>query len=597
MRAFWVVLFLWCCASAAEDGPVKIGPRVGDAAAWGIGESVADLPLKFLDGPAGKLSDYSLRAALVVATIAPDCPVSQKYLPRLAELQKKYDAQHVEFLLLNSSGDAPAMLRTALKRSGLALPVVLDDAAELAQALHAKVTTDVFVLDPGRKLVYRGAIDDQYGIGYERDAASRNYLGDALDAVLAHRAVATAATLAPGCELTFPARPAVASSGAAVTFHNTISRLMQNNCQQCHRPGGVGPFPLQSYNEVKKKANVIRRVTSTRVMPPWFADNSIGHAWANNRRLSDGDLKSLLEWIDAKCPEGEAKDAPPPRVWEKGAEDWNIGTPDAIVQIPQPVKLPAQGTMPYQYIKVQTNFTEDKWVQAVELLPTNPAVVHHAQVFVVTAEGKELSDPTPTNGGRPTSYFAAMVPGETALVFPAGYAKLLPRGCSLTFEVHYVPNGAPASDQIRVGMVFARTAPKFEVKSFDIRTNNLLIKPGDANYSQSTEYTFETPARLLAFQPHMHLRGKAFSFDLILPDGRTEPVLSVPRYDFNWQTSYRLKEPWDIPKGSRLRVTGWYDNSKDNPANPDPTKTIRAGGETTDEMLVGFGEWCARTDE
>jgi peroxiredoxin len=594
MRTFVVILVLCRCAHAfgADDAPVKIGPKSADPAAFGIGTTIADARLKFLDGKTGLLSDYSDRAVLVIAVVAPDCPVSQKYAPRLAELRKKYCDQRVACVLLNSSGDSTDTLRNALQRTGLNLPVILDADGAVARSLHAKMTTDAFVLDASRKLIYRGAIDDQYGVGYEHAAPRQNFLADAIDAALADRAVARPATLAPGCELSLPTAPAV--SAQTVTYHQEISRLMQNNCQQCHHPGAAGPFPLLSYDDVKRKAGVIRRVTSTRVMPPWFADNSVGHEWANNRRLGDADLQMLLDWIDAKCPEGEAKDEPPPRKWEAG---WNIGIPDAIVQIPKPVQVPAQGRLPYQFIKVATHFPEDKWVQAVELLPTNPALVHHSQVFVVTAEGKQLWEPAPTDGGRPISYFAAMVPGETALVFQEGCAKLLPKGCTLLFEIHYSPNGAAAEDQMRVGMIFAKSAPKFEVKSFDIRNGNLLIPPGEANYSQSAEYTFETRAKLLAFQPHMHLRGKAFSFELIFPDGKKEPVLSVPRYDFNWQTSYRLKEPWEIPKGARLRVTGCFDNSKNNPANPDPTQTVRGGGETTDEMMVGFGEWCALPDK
>ena len=593
--ALFVVLLNWNAALGGEEpaAPVKIGPRAADPADYGIGGAVPDLSLNFLDGAAGKLSDYYGNAALVIAIASPDCPVAKKYAPRLAEIEKTYREKRVAFLLLSCSGDPAEAVREAMQRSGMSMPVVLDEKGSVARALHAKETTDVFVLGPSRKLLYRGAIDDQYGVGYEHDAPRQNFLTDALDAVLANRAVGMPATLAPGCELaldTAPAQSDRSNQPNAVTFHRDISPLMQRNCQECHRPNSSGPFSLLSFDDVKRKSRVIRRVVSTRAMPPWFADNSIGRAWANNRRLSDSDQKMLLDWIDANCPEGDVKDEPAPRIFAAG---WTIGTPDAIVQIPKPVQIPAQGRLPYQYTKVATNFTEDKWVQAVELRPTNPALVHHSQVFVITADGKEQWEPAPSDGGRPISYFAAMVPGETALVFPEGCAKLLPKGCTLMFEVHYSPNGAPAEDQIRVGMIFAKTPPAFEVKSFDIRNGNLLIPPGVANYSQSAEYTFNTPARLLAFQPHMHLRGKAFSFELTFPDGRKEPVLSVPRYDFNWQISYRLKEPWDIPKGAKLKVTGWFDNSKNNPANPDPAQTVHGGGETTDEMLVGFGEWVA----
>jgi hypothetical protein len=550
-----------------------------------VGQVISDLSLELIGGTKVKLSDFAENSALVVGMTSADCPISSRYAPRLVALEKAYQPKKIAFLLVNAAHDNAASMQASIERNGFKMPYVVDPGTGLASALHAKTTTEVFLLDSSRKLLYRGAIDDQYGLDYEHDQPRHEYLRDAIEATLAGKPVAVNTTAAPGCEL--PRNEGLAHSSA--TFHKEVVRLIQQNCQQCHRPKGGGPFSLLSYEDVLRKKNVIKRVIQTRVMPPWFADDSVGRKWENDRRLSDNQVSTIVNWIDAGCPEGNKADAPPQREW---SEEWHIGKPDAIVQIPKPVKIPAEGTMPYQYIIAKTDFPEDRWVQAVELLPTNPAVVHHSQAFLILPDGTDTAGRGPEIGGRAVCYFAAMVPGDTNQIYPPGCAKLLPKGSSFNFEIHYTPNGKATEDQIRLGLIFAKEKPKQIVNSFDIRNTKLRIPPGAENYTASAELAFEKPTRLLAFQPHMHLRGKSFLFELILPDGKTEPVLSVPKYDFRWQLSYRLKEPLEIPPGSKLKVTGVYDNSANNPGNPDPTKTVLFGGETTDEMLVGFGEWC-----
>jgi len=567
----------------AADQPLREAPQVLTGADHGIGEVLADVSFKSLEGDRVVLSKYSNKKAVVLLLWTPNCPISKKYAPRMSELEKEFAAKEVQFLLFNCSGDPVEEIKSGMKLQSLSFPALIDSDESARKALRAKTTTDVFVLGADRKLLYRGAIDDQYGQGYSHEAPRHNYLRDALNSVLAGEAVKISATTAPGCEL--PPEAAPAKSG--VTFYGEVLHIMQRNCQECHRPGGAAPFALMNFDQVRRKAQVIKRVTARRTMPPWFADPKVGGPWANDKSLTDAEIKTLAEWADNGTPEGDPKLAPPPREW---ADGWRIGKPDLIFQIPKPVKIPAQGTMPYQYIKVPTNLTEDTWVQAVELLPTNPEVVHHSQVFLIV-DGKEQYDKAPEIGGRGQVYFAAQAPGETVLRFPEGSAKLIPKGAIMLFEIHYTPIGVETEEQIRVGVIKAKEKPKLEVKSFDIRNMRFRIPPGAKDHKESAEFAFKNPTRLYAFQPHMHLRGKSFTFDLVYPDGKTEPILNVPRYDFRWQTSYRLKNPLDIPAGSKLKVTGWFDNSADNPANPDPKAWVSSGGETTDEMLVGFGEW------
>jgi hypothetical protein len=579
-----IVLLSATACAAVEEAPVVAGPQVLDPAHCGIGRVVEDLNFTDAAGVAGKFSDFAAQKALVVLLTSADCPLSKKYAPTINALHFEYKNRNIAFLLLNSAHDSKDAVAGAIERNKFEMRYAVDADGSVARSLNAQTTTEVFVLDSSRRLIYRGCIDDQYGLGYEQDKPRHEYLRKSLDALLTGVRPEVTATSAPGCEL---ALGTIEETKVTATWHKEISRLVQKSCVDCHRTGGNAPFPLTDYENMKRKRNAVRRVVKNRSMPPWHADHMIGGPWANNRRLSDEDQALLLNWLEAGAAEGDPRDAPAPRTF---TEEWQIGKPDVIVQIPNPVKIPATGRLGYQYIDVKLNFPEDRWVSAIEMRPTQPELVHHSQVFV-SFNGKLKIEQSPSNGGRPDCYFGAMVPGDTYQIFPKNSAKLLPKGASLKFEIHYVPNGVAAEDQMRVGLIFAKERPEFEVRSFDIRNSMFNIPPGADGKAVSTEYAFPKAARLLSFQPHMHLRGKSFKVEALYADGKSETVLSVPRYNFNWQTSYRPLNPIEIPGGTKIKVTGWFDNSANNPANPDPNVTVNAGAETTDEMLVCFGEW------
>ena len=318
-------------------------------------------------------------------------------------------------------------------------------------------------------------------------------------------------------------------------------------------------------------------------MPPWFAEG--GH-WANDRRLSDADRKDLLAWIDAGSPEGDPAHAPVARTWETG---WRIGKPDAIFEVARPIKVRAQGAMPYKQVVVATGLPEDKWVKAVEVRTTQPQVVHHILVF----EEYPPDHPRDTNA-RPkyiaglSGYFAGMVPGQGHIVFPENTAKFLPKGAGLRFQIHYTPNGTACEDKPKIGLLYADAPPKHEILTRSVNTTEFLIPANASNHIVTATKTFTEPTRIFSFNPHSHVRGKAFKYELVMPDGARTTLLDLPHYDFNWQIDYRLKEPLDVPIRSKLVVTAWYDNSKDNPANPDPNKDVRWGDQTWDEMMIGY---------
>ncbi len=567
--------------------PLRLLPRLLKPAEHGVGRLVPDLTMTDITGKALRLSDFAKHKALVIALTSTTCPLSKKYAPSLARLEKTYRGKEVAFLLVNPvATDKREAIQAAIASSGLTAPYVHDDKGTVARALGTAATTDVFVLDTARTVVYHGAVDDQYGLGYALETPRHTYLVDALDALLAGREPTIQATETPGCLLEFGEARAPA---AAPTYHNRISRILQNNCVECHRDGGVAPFSLDNLDDVKAHKGTIARVIERGIMPPWFAAppaKGEHTPWANDRSLASADKTDLLAWLAKGTPAGDRADAPRPRVFPKG---WQIGEPDKVFQISHPIDVKAEGTMPYQIATVATDLAEDKWVQAVEVQPTAREVVHHILVFAVN-RGEGARQRLRGEGGR-EGFFAIYVPGNSALIYPEGFAKRLPKGATLAFQIHYTPNGAATKDQTRIGVIFAKKPPEHEVHVAGVSNHRISIPPGASNHAETAKLVVPADVRLLAFLPHMHLRGKDFRYEAELPGGKKSLLLDVPRYDFNWQLCYRFAEPVDVPRGSTLKVTAHYDNSKDNPANPDPTRTVYWGKQTTDEMLLGYVEY------
>jgi hypothetical protein len=587
-------------APIAEASP-RQGPKLLPPASGGIGTLIPDLTLNVLGVDERSLSALAAGKPLVIANVSPSCPISKRYLPTLLALQKQFSSAVFVFLATNQT-DTDASLRESLPASIIAR----DSSGTLLQAIGAKSSTDCFVLDAQRTLKYRGAIDDQYGLGYSLDAPRERYLAPALQAVMEGRSPTIAATAAPGCELDLSTSRV--NPFSPVTFHNRISRILQQNCQECHHAGGVAPFKLESLEDVEEHAGMIRKMVTERLMPPWFAAPPAAgeHSpWLNDRSLPERDRADLLTWLAAGRVAGDVKDTPLPRVWPTG--EWTIGKPDAVFQIPQPFAVKATGTMPYQTARVATSFTETRYVSAVEVLPTARDVVHHVLVF---ADGGgrpldrlrrvlERSNGSPRRGedDEAGGFFGIYVPGNNVLEYPDGFAKELPAGATLRFQIHYTPNGTATEDQVRVGLKFAKEPPRHIVHNAGISNRRFAIPPGADNHSVEAYLPVPREAAILAFLPHMHLRGKAWRYEAITPGTSARVLLDVPRYDFNWQLLYRFAEPVRVPAGSSLKATAWFDNSAANPANPDATKLVRWGPQTFDEMMLGYVEYYLPAEE
>lgn len=570
---------------ASEDPTFKEAPELLKGAELGVGRMVADTTLKTLAGAELKLSSAAGKNGLVIALFSATCPISGKLAPETARLEKEMKEKGVGMLLVNAPpGQKPEEAAKFISDHKLSSPAVSDADGKLAQQLAATTTTEVFLLDAARTLVYRGALNDQYGLGYSKDAPQHHYLRDAVAAMLRGEPADVAATSAPGCALDLPKEKAVASTMA--TYYRDVARIMQANCVECHHKGGVGPFALDSYEDVIEHAGMIRKQVERGAMPPWFAAPLEGKAhspWANDRSLCERDRTDLLAWLASDRPKGDVADAPKARMFQG---EWTIGKPDAIIAGARPVSVKAEGTMPYQHVTVTTDFPEDRWVRGYEILPTAREVVHHV-IVSVHEKGRRVRD-----GGDEGAqgYWAAYVPGNTKQIYPEGFARKLPAGATVSFQIHYTPNGKAVEDTIRMGLLFAKEPPKYVIHTTGLPNARISIPPGEANHVETASRKLPADINVMAWMAHLHVRGKAFKFEVILPDGKTETLLDIPKYDFNWQLRYDYAKPHFLPRGSTIKITAVYDNSTGNPANPDPTKTVRWGQQTFDEMMIGYME-------
>jgi len=383
------------------------------------------------------------------------------------------------------------------------------------------------------------------------------------------------------------------------TFYKDILPILQEHCQVCHRKGEVAPIPFVTYEQTRPWSTALKQILQSRLMPPWFADPRYG-TFSNDPSLTPQQIAVVAAWVDAGAPAGSPTDAPQPRRWVEG---WNIPEPDKIVQMPQRVSLPATGDVEYIYEIVPTGFTEDKWVQMSEIRPSSREHVHHAVVYIRPSDSKWLRKAPVGVPFTPSSFSDAeeraeahattsdmllvYAPGSEPDRWPDGMAKFVPVGSDLVFQMHYTTNGHAASDQTSIGLVFARQTPKQRVLTLQLTNHSFVIPPRTDDYRVDVSGTLPNDATLLSFFPHMHLRGKRFEYDIVHSDGTVETLLRV-NYHFHWQMSYRLVQPLLLKAGTWLRAVAWYDNSDANMHNPDPNKSVTWGGQTYDEMMVGF---------
>ena len=413
-----------------------------------------------------------------------------------------------------------------------------------------------------------------------------------------------------------------------VTFSRDVAPIIYKNCAECHRPGELAPMSLLTFKEARPWARSIKEKVVTRQMPPWHADPAFGH-FSNNVRLSQQEVDTITAWVDQGAKEGNPKDLPRLPEFTTG---WKIGKPDVVLTMPEEYTVEASGPDEYINFFIPTNFKEDTWVQAAEINPGNKRVVHHVIGFVQPPQMQRRTNATPNpqsifhkegtlirarmdapvhddgcaapNGGfargsgqeglgLPLCFYT---PGKDVDIWPEGTAKLIPAGSNIVIQMHYSKvTGKVEKDRSSIGFIVAKEPPEKMLMSFGVVNHYFKIPPGADNHEVKGCYTFGRDTELLTYLPHMHVRGKSMKYEVIYPDGRRETLLNVPRYDFNWQTMYRLEKPVVIPKGTRMIVTAHFDNSEKNKHNPDPTKFVRFGDPTYDEMMIGYFDFVTPT--
>jgi len=396
----------------------------------------------------------------------------------------------------------------------------------------------------------------------------------------------------------------VSAAPQAPTYHKDIQPILASRCVSCHRTGEIGPMEFSSYAKVRPWAKSIKQTVLSRRMPPWFADPHFGK-FANDRSMPQSEIDTIAAWVDRGAPEGSAKDRRPQPTFLDG---WNIPQPDLVIQAPKPFPIAKEGKIDYQYLVIPTGLTEDKWVETVEARPTDRTVVHHIVVYVrdpksnwlrgeaepgipfvpprIGKDGKPRSD----IGGAGNEILTIYTPGNLPDRWKPGQAKFIRAGSDLVLQLHYTPNGkTDTADQSRVGLIFAKQPPKERVMTLSASNSKFAIPPGDGNYRvDSPPSRIPNDAMLMSFFPHMHLRGKAFEYRVKVAGKEPEVLLRVPKYDFNWQLTYKLEQPIALPAGSHVEASGWFDNSPNNPFNPDPKDTVRFGEQSWEEMMIGF---------
>lgn len=545
---------------------------------WGeLAKPTVEFRLQSHRGAWHTLDEARDRKVVVLAFLGTECPLAEAYAPRLAEIARNFEKRGVGFFGVDANQqDGPVAIGRFADKHSLPFPILKDVGNGLADRLGAERTPEVFVLDESRAVVYRGRIDDQYAIGIHRPSPTRHDLVDALDAVLAGRPVATPRANAVGC--TIGRATKTSAERGAVTYAREVSRILQSHCVTCHRPGEIAPFSLTDYRQAAGWSSMIAEVVEEGRMPPWHASSEYGK-FANDARLSAEEKRAIHDWAAAGAPEGDPGDLPPPSQFIEG---WQIPRPDLVLEMPHPVEIPAEGSMPYELVEIDPKLTHDVWVRASQVRPGNPAVVHHV-IALALPPGVEKMDEA---GG---DFLAAYAPGMPPRVLRDGVAKRIPAGSRIVLQVHYTPRGTKQVDRSRIGLVFADPASVHKELMSGLALNyRLQIPPGARDYVSRAEFRFSRPSMLLSLMPHMHLRGKSMRFVAEYPDGRREVLLNVPRYEFDWQNLYVLDQPKPMPEGTMLHTEAHFDNSAENPNNPDPRRAVTFGEQTRDEMHVGY---------
>jgi peroxiredoxin len=522
-----------------------------------------------------RLSDAS---AIVILTQMNGCPVSRNTASTLKKLKDEYGPKGVEFLMLNSSPmDKREEIQAEAKEYGYDVPILMDVNQLVGEQLGVTRTAQAFVIDPKTmKIVYRGPLDDRLTYERQKASADHQWAKDAIDSLIARQPVAVAEEPAVGCLIDFPHRNQ--ASAQNITYVHDIAPIVEQKCVTCHQPGGIGPMPLTSYEKIKAFSPMIREVIRTQRMPPWRADPSIG-TFHDDKSLSPDQIKTMVHWIEAGSPRGDGPDKL--AAIQFHAPEWPLGKPDLVLDIPSH-EIPASGIVDYQHPWVANPLKEDKWVRASTIEVENRQGVHH----ILTGYLNEVPQPGEqafeANWGASMGGYAV---GSESQIDPKGVGTLLPAGGAIGFQNHYTPYGKDVVEHSKIALYFYDKKPELMMRNVAIANPNISIPANDPAHKETAYLIFPKDALLYSAFPHAHYRGASSIVTLRYPDGKEKILVALPKYDFNWQREYTFETPIKVPAGSWIITTTTYDNSKRNPANPDPNRVVPWGDQSFDEML------------
>jgi peroxiredoxin len=552
---------------------------------------VGDFSLIDHEGSLQQLSRLGDHKAVVVISQANSCAENVDQLHRYKHLQTTWEKQGVKFLMLNSSKDdnLDSIRRTA-STYNIDFPIMYDETQLVAESLQVAKAGEILVLEPNSKQVlYHGPLDrppaPERDDGTSSNKSAPQPLADAIGKVVSGKLEGAETVNVPvtkGCELSFPV--AVAQTKNVPDYSKEVAPILKENCAICHVDGGVAPFAMNSYDVIRGFSPMIREVLLTKRMPPAQVDPHVNH-FENANYISNSDMQKVVHWINAGSPRGEGKD---PLTSVKALKsEWQLGKPDLIVDVPA-FDVPATGVIDYFNHTIDLNFTEDKYVRAVQFIPGDKRVLHHLLSYITSPNFSRGEAVTEENV---RDFLEGYAPGKTdATQFPKDTGVFVPKGHKLVLQMHYTPMGKAVTDKTRVGLYFHDKPPRYKYLTYPVSFGgkNLVIPPGETEHKMTASYVFPQESMLYAMRPHMHYRGKAFRFRAIYPDGTSDVLINVPNYNFAWQPTYRLSQPKLMPAGTRIVTEGVYDNSKFNLYNPDPTATVRGGPQSWDEMFIGY---------
>ena len=531
------------------------------------GSRVENFRLMDHQGASHELHYFADAPAIVLMTHSTSCSTMPQSLQSLTSMQTQFSPAGAEFMLINSDlRDRRTTVAASVADADL--PILLDPTQIIGESLGADTAGETLVVNPRDwTLAYRGDVTGA------AQALAQLVAGDEVS--VDSQPVASA-----DCALDFP-ELARRAEHKNISYAKTIAPMLNDNCVSCHREGGIGPWAMSDYNMVRGFSLMIREVVRTQRMPPWHADPHVGE-FSNDRSLSDDEIRTLVHWVEAGAPRGEGAD-----LLAENSQSWPIwamGEPDVIIDIP-PEDVPASGVVDYKYKMVTNPLDKDVWVKAAEIIPGDRSVLHHVITSFgeLETEGRRAGRLKRGTGGGLGGY----VPGAEGKPFPDDTGILLPAGATIEFQMHYTPAGLATTDASRMGLYLYEEPPEHKLDSMVLLNPRILIPAGAPNHSEVMVRTFDQDVLVYSLLPHAHYRGKASEFVAHLPDGTQETLLSVPRYDFNWQTNYDLKEPRFLPAGTKMVHRTWWDNSARNPANPDATRDVPWGQQSWDEMLFG----------